>query len=419
MSTRMNYHVYLDIVHPGCLPNLVSCSRIYQFLTTNGHTLTSDPLSADFIIISTCGFSNLSQENSLTMFKHHQAEKKETTRIIIYGCLVHINPGSIPTSDAILVGLHDTNTLDTLFYRTVHFQDVAPFCLNELKERFTVDSRPLLWRVVPFLLTNILTLFSSQIKKRRDSIITAVARKQRDFVQISQGCIGKCSYCVIKKARGSLCSRPLEDILHDITCIASPDHSLFLVADDCGSYGLDIGTNLFELLYTIKQRHPNLPLDINYLNPQWLIASPEEYIRLFSNLDIKSVIIPMQSGSQQVIERMNRSYDVQKTVSVINRIRQVSPNTVLYGHFIIGFPGETFRDYLKSLFTVRYFDYPVAFLYSDTKGAESVNLPHKIPTSIIFFRWVLFFAVINVTNALRIIQQHILHQKIFSSEEVR
>lgn len=404
MSTRMNYHVYLDVIRPGCLPNLVGCSRIYQFLTTNGHTLTSDPRSADFIIISTCGFNNVSQEESLNLFRRHQAEKNETTRIIIYGCLVHINPGSIPSSDAILIGLHDTEILDTLFYRTVRFQDVAPFCLDELKEQFTDDSRSYLWRVGPFILTNILTLFSTQIKKRRDGILKAIARKQRDFVQIGQGCIGKCSYCVIKKARGSLYSRPLEDILHDITCIASPDHSLFLVADDCGSYGLDIGTNLFELLYAIKKRHQNLPLDINYLNPQWLIASPEEYIQLFSDVEIKSVIIPIQSGSQRVIKRMNRSYDVQETLSVINRIRQVSPDTVLYGHFILGFPGETFRDYLKSLFAVRYFDYPVAFMYSDTDGAESANLPHKIPSPIIVLRWALFFAVINVTNALRIVQ---------------
>jgi threonylcarbamoyladenosine tRNA methylthiotransferase CDKAL1 len=414
----MNYHVYLDIVRPGCLPNLVGCSKIHQFLMTNGHTLTSDPHSADFIIISTCGFNNDSQENSLNHFKHHQVEKKETTRIIIYGCLVDINPGSFSSSDAILIGLHDTKTLDSLFYRTVHFQDVATLCRDELKEQFTDDSKSHLWHVGPFLLTKILTLFSSKIKKRHDTILKAIARKQRDFVQISQGCTGKCSYCVIKKARGNLRSRPLEDILHDITCIASPDHSLFLVADDCGSYGLDIGTNLFELLYTIKQRHPNLPLDINYLNPQWLIASPEEYVDLFSDIEIKSVIIPIQSGSQQVIERMNRSYDIQKTLSFIHRIRQVSPDTVLYGHFILGFPGETFRDYLKSLFAVRYFDYPVSFMYSDTKGAESVNLPHKVPSSKIVLRWALFFAVINMTIALRIVRQaHSTPVKILKNEK--
>lgn len=197
------------------------------------------------------------------------------------------------------------------------------------------------------------------------------------LVQISQGCLGNCSYCVIKKAKGNLQSRSIDAIIMDIERMYDPSKTLYLVADDCSCYGLDSGTNLFQLLKIIREKFPVLPIQMNYISPNFLTKFYNEYRKLFQEFSIPFITIPIQSGSNKIIKNMNRHYDTRQIVEIIKELKQISPRTYFEGHFIIGYPGETFVDYLKSLFTTQYFDCPVALIYSDAKGTKSAILPQK------------------------------------------
>jgi len=83
------------------------------------------------------------------------------------------------------------------------------------------------------------------MKQNYDRFIFGLDHRNKMLVEVSKGCIGNCYYCAIKKAKGDLKSRSIDAIISDIRSIYDPSKTLFLVADDCSSYGLDIGTNIF------------------------------------------------------------------------------------------------------------------------------------------------------------------------------
>ena len=87
-----------------------------------------------------------------------------------------------------------------------------------------------------------------------------------------------------------------EDILSDIKSIKKPSKTLFLAADDCGCYGFDIGTSLIDLLYKINKQHPNVSIDLNYLNPKMIQDSPNKYIKLFKGSNRRQELIANVGG---------------------------------------------------------------------------------------------------------------------------
>jgi tRNA A37 methylthiotransferase MiaB len=201
---------------------------------------------------------------------------------------------------------------------------------------------------------------------------------------------------MIKKARGNIRSRKIEDILSDIEKLYDPSKNLFLVADDCGSYGLDIKTNLFDLLYAIKKKFPDVTVDLNYINPYWLERYPDEYVRLFKYVKINLASIPVQSGSNRIIKNMNRRYDINKVVEVVKRIKKVSPQTITYSHFLIAFPGENTIDFLKTLYCTKYFDLPMGLTYSEHKDSASSKLSNHKSSLMTTLRYVVFLLFINL-----------------------
>ena len=99
---------------------------------------------------------------------------------------------------------------------------------------------------------------------------------------------------------------------------------MFLVANDCGCYGSDIKTSLINLLNEINKRFPSISIELNYLNPQWLEKNFNGYIKLFRDIDIDLVVIPVQSGSNKVLKNMDRRYDIGKVIKIIDKIKKVS-----------------------------------------------------------------------------------------------
>ncbi|MCX6667992.1 MAG: radical SAM protein [Euryarchaeota archaeon] len=391
-----SYKVLIDSAIWTCEPNLVGCSMLYRYLIKNGHTITHDPSQADFIIINSCGFLKETEDKSLNLFQKYYSLKKKHAAIIMYGCLVKINEKQVASLDLIAIGYDETSKLDQIFCRTNKFDAVQPYCDEQIKKTLLVGKQPYKFAEnIPFLLSKIFIYFIKKVRINYEKMIRHITYLNKTFVLIGTGCTGKCSYCVIKKAKGNIHSRKIEYILADIKNIYGPTKNIFLVAEDCGCYGVDIGTNLIELLYEINKRYPNLSIDINNINPVWLEKQPNEYIKMFQDINIEFALIPIQSGSNKIITQMNRSYDPNNVVKIIDKIRKASPRTFMYTHFIIGFPGESTIDFLKTLSAARHFDYPVPFGYYGRKGTVSATLPHQKSSASISLRYCLFILFIN------------------------
>lgn len=391
-----SYKVLIDSAIWTCESNLVSCSMLYRYLIENGHTITYDPTHADFIIINSCGFFKKTEDKSLNLFQKYHSLKKKNATVIMFGCLVKINKNKLASLDLFLVGHNETSKLDQIFYKKNKFESIRPFCDEQTKKMLLVGKQPYKFAEnIPFLLSKLFIHFIKKIRVNYEKMIRHITYIDRTFIVIGTGCTGKCSYCVIKKAKGNIHSQKIENILADIKNTYDSTKNIFLVSEDCGCYGIDIKTNLFELLQDIHKNFPQASVDLNNVNPMWLEKQSKNYIKLFQDMKIDFVLIPLQSGSNKIINKMNRKYNVDNVIKIIDQLKKISPNTLIYTHFIIGYPGESVFDFLKTLAATKHFDYPAPFQYYDNKETASASLPHKKSNFNISLRYLFFLLFIN------------------------
>ncbi|MCK4364543.1 MAG: radical SAM protein [Thermoplasmatales archaeon] len=403
------YNVFIDsgLV---CKPNIIKSSMLNRYLAENNHNAVDDFTNADFIIINSCGSTNNTQQRYMNIYKKYNSLKKKNAKIIMFGCLVHINKELIESIDVIDIGFNEIYKLDDIFYNITKFGDIRPYCDEETKDELIKKKKNFLKRTGltnpikdfiiqkhSLILSIIFSKFSRKVKKKYDWLISNASEKGRIFIEISTGCTGNCSFCVIKRAKGKIKSRNLNDIIQDTDKIYDSKKNIWLVADDCSSYGMDRQSNLIELIYRMNKKFSNLSIDLDYLNPFWLQKHKNDYLDLFRNITIDTAVIPIQSGSNKIIKKMNRNYDVNKVVQTVDLIKHNSPDTLLFAQLIIGYPGETILDFFKTIKIAGHFDYPLYYPYSDMKGTAAYFLPKKKTGIEIMIR---FLFVVIVTNFL-------------------
>ncbi len=392
-----SYKVYIDSAAWICEGNIIGMSRIYRYLLENNHNIISKPIEADFIIINSCGFIKEREDFSVSLFKMHHTQKKEKKpTVIMFGCLVKINKKLLDSLDLIPIDFNEGYKFDKIFYNKIKFENISPFCDNKTTEKLLVAKKTIKESdIISFLLSRVMSHFSKRVRLNYNSIIDRVKFKDKTLIEICNGCVFNCNYCVIRKAKGGVNSRNIEDIISDIGKLYDPSKCLFLVADDCGSYGLDIKTNLFNLLKEINEKYFNLLIELDAINPYWLEKYPDEYIKLFSEFNISYATIPVQSGSNRVLKDMNRNYDINKIQSIVKKIKKVSPKTIIYTHFIICHPGEKFIDFLKSLYCSLYFDLPIVLVYSGHKDSTNFTFQQDKSKFARIYRYTFFMLFLN------------------------
>jgi|GEM_PF-970802 tRNA A37 methylthiotransferase MiaB len=415
--------IHIDSTNWKCPQNLIICSRLHRFVLANGHDISHDPKTSDYIILSSCGGVNLDIKKTLNILQCYTDIKDSHTVIIVFGCLPDIDHEALRNLDVISIGFGEIQKLDSLFYQNVHFRDIDRYCEDSYKEKIIDSSQTLdedqteslktkVSRFHPFFFSIPLIVLSSKAKQRYNQIHDRFILN--DFVEISKGCTNNCNYCSIKKAKGSLESRNIPDIINDIKRVYSPSKALSLVADDCGCYGVDRRLSIIHLLDAIHEKFPEVRLRLNYLDPMYLTKYRQDFLRVFQTMHIASVTIPLQTGSQKILAKMNRHYDIGEALATCKKIKEISPSTIIVAHFIIGHPGETWRDYWRSLAASRFFDNPIPLSYSRNKNTVSATMANQISKHIRSFRYAIFILFLNVVVLFRIVGT--IKQKVTPSQ---
>jgi MiaB-like tRNA modifying enzyme len=173
--------------------------------------------------------------------------------------------------------------------------------------------------------------------------------KAVEIIQISEGCLGNCSYCITKLAKGKLFSYP-EDLIVD-SVKKSKAYEIWLTSQDCGAYGLDIGTNLPNLLRKILKLKKKFLLRVGMMNPNHAINIIDDLMDIYKDERIfKFLHVPVQSGNDNILLKMNRKYKAEDFVSIAEKFRNNFPQITIATDVICGFPGETdeqFEDTVK------------------------------------------------------------------------
>jgi len=175
------------------------------------------------------------------------------------------------------------------------------------------------------------------------------------IINISEGCSGRCTYCIVRLARGRLASKSAGEVVEQARRLAFQGaFEIELAAQDTASYGADNGSSLPELLDRLASLPGDFMVRVGMMNPDTLMPRLEEMIRALQSPRVfRFLHIPLQSGSNDVLERMGRRYTAQEFIAIIGALRSSLPDITINTDVICGFPGETEEDFRQTMNAVR------------------------------------------------------------------
>ncbi len=309
--------VYMEIY--GCPMSKGDAEYIIGQLQQKGYALTEDKKKADLIVLVTCGVKKPTEDKIITRLINLSGLEKP---IIVAGCLPRINLKVIREVFPGFAAVMDPNTIDKICY----------ICEEVIQGKRN------------------LVIFSENIPVR-EALPKVRLSKFTEIVQISHGCLGSCTYCAEKMVRRLYKSFPPEDIVkHVRRAIREGVKEILLTALDTGCYGLDIGENLVTLLKRIIMLRGKYRVRVGMMNPLYAYKMLDELLEVYQSERVYRFIhIPLQSGSNRVLEEMDRQYRAEDFIRVVRRLRDRYEDITIVTDVIIGFPTETERDFEDTL----------------------------------------------------------------------
>lgn len=220
-------------------------------------------------------------------------------------------------------------------------------------------------------------------------------------VNIMYGCNNFCSYCIVPYVRGRERSRNPEDIIKEIEDLATQGVvEIMLLGQNVNSYGktLDTPISFAELLRRIEKIDGIKRIRFMTSHPKDL---SDELIEVMAESEkiCKQMHLPLQSGSSRLLKIMNRHYDKEHYLELVDKLRKAIPDIGLTTDIIVGFPGETEEDFLETLDVVKKarYDSAFTFIYSKRSGTPAAEMPNQVPDDVVKDR---FDRLLNVINEI-------------------
>jgi ribosomal protein S12 methylthiotransferase len=348
----------VGFVSLGCPKNLVDSEVMMGTLARAGYEITSRADEADVIVVNTCSFIAPAQQESVQSILEMAEYKKfgRAQKLIVAGCLVERYRNEIraqiPEVDAVI--------------GTGEVEKILEACEGEIG----ADANAATPAESPTYLYHDLT-----------PRILATPRHTA-YIKINEGCDHPCTFCVIPQLRGRFRSRRFESVVREAENLAAAGvREINLIGQDTTYYGEDLGIRdglptLLARLAQIEDLHwiRFLYCYPNRITPK-LLDTIAEYPRLAKYLDI-----PLQHASRSVLARMKRGSNADAFLKMLEKIRRAIPGVSIRTSFIVGFPGETEKDFRELCDFVRAaeFDWMGVFAYSDEDVAKSFSLEKKV-----------------------------------------
>jgi MiaB-like tRNA modifying enzyme len=334
----MQQNIYVEAY--GCALNFADYERLVNLLLDYGYQIVEDPEHADVVIIHTCTVKETTMNR---MYHRIRLYSEQNKRVIVSGCLAK------------------TDTKRLAGYETLPPEDIHN--IQSLLKPKTGEKT----KHSPFRTHNNISI-----------------------IPISSGCLGDCTYCKVKLARGKLVSRPLNEILEDIKeDVKNGIKEFWLTSQDLGCYGMDLNTDLPTLLKAIDQLTGAFNVRLGMINPQYVIRFKQELINILHSDRFYSFLhIPLQSGSDTILKRMKRTYLIEDAIDAIQEIQSAHPQLSLVTDVIVGFPGETDTDFeqtKQALSTLEPDNINIS-RFSSLVGTEAHSYEDKCPSETIVER---------------------------------
>jgi len=359
-----NRQVYIETF--GCQMNERDSEIMGQLLNLANYTITNELNRADVVVVNTCSIRGKAEHKAMSLLGKLKYFKKKRPGLIIAvtGCVAQQEGSALRERMShidLVIGPQNIQRLPALI-RQVECEGRADVAVEQ-SDTFSLPS------------------FLPELEG-------SAALPHKRFVTIMQGCNNFCTYCVVPYTRGREVSRPPEDILAEIRhLIAGGVKEITLLGQNVNSYGLERKDGDFpdfpELLRLVAAEPGLVRLRFTTSNPKDL--SPE-LIRCFSDITklCAHFHLPVQSGSNTVLKRMNRKYTNEEYLQKVSGLLAVRPDIAITTDIIVGFPGESDADFADTLALQEKIRYHGAFSfkYSDRPGTVSSGFADKIEESV-------------------------------------
>lgn len=348
--------------------------NIAGMLESMGYVLADDPFKAEVIVLNTCSVREHADKRfygMLGQFKKRHDENKDSRIVCVCGCM----PQQPRVQDEIKKSF---SWVDVVFGT----QTIGDFP-RLLNDRISTGKKQ-------FSITANNSIVPDEKESKR-------LHKHKALVNITYGCNNFCTYCIVPYTRGREKSRSLEDVVREVEkLVADGAIEVMLLGQNVNSFIDDKGNTFPTLVRAINDIEGLERIRFMTSNPK---DSSDELIDCYRTCEklCKHIHLPVQSGSSSVLKRMNRRYDREKYIDIINKLKLACPDIAITTDIIVGFPGETEAEFEDTLSLVEYVKYDSAFtfIYSPREGTPAAGFSDQIPYDIKHERFERLNEVVN------------------------
>jgi threonylcarbamoyladenosine tRNA methylthiotransferase CDKAL1 len=295
----------------GCSASFSDSEMISGLILNGGHTLVESSSESDLNVIVTCSVKDATANKMI-----HRIKSLTKKPLVVAGCLPKAEKSTVEkfSENASMLG---PNSLG----KTLQVIDTT---LKGRKEIALEDS----------------DLSKVGLPKVRLNPVVGI-------VEIASGCMSECTFCQTKLSKGDLQSYRIGDIVRQVeTEIQEGCKEVWLTSTDNGCYGFDIGTDLPSLIDTVAEIPYDFKVRVGMMNPMYMTRIKDNLIESFENNKVyKFLHIPVQSGSNQVLNDMKRGHTAGTFREIVSKARSKFPDFTISTDIIVGFPSETERDF--------------------------------------------------------------------------
>ncbi|XP_070669967.1 uncharacterized protein [Malus domestica] len=322
-------------------------------LSAFGYPLSDNPEEADLWLINTCTVKSPSQSAMDTLIAKGKGARKP---LVVAGCVPQGSRDLKELEGVSIVGVQQIDRVVEIVEETLKGHEVR------LLSRKTLPALDL-------------------PKVRKNKVV--------EILPINVGCLGACTYCKTKQARGHLGSYTVDSLVGRVkSVVADGVKEIWLSSEDTGAYGRDIGVNLPILLNAIVAELPSdasTMLRIGMTNPPFILEHLKEIAEVLCHPCVYSFLhVPVQSGSDAVLTAMNREYTVSEFKTVVDTLTELVPGMQIATDIICGFPGETDEDFTQTLSLIKEYKFSQVHIsqFYPRPGTPAARMK-KVPSTVV------------------------------------
>jgi tRNA-2-methylthio-N6-dimethylallyladenosine synthase len=334
----------------GCQMNFYDSNKLRKFLNEEGFFEVDSPEDADILIINTCSVRKHAEDRAFS-FLNSIKNIKNNKIFCVVGCTPSIYKDKI--------------------FEKLDFVDII--CGPNSYKKFV--------SILKNYSGGKISIFEEDENLFNEVNEPEIKEKTTSFVTITKGCENFCSYCVVPYARGKLVSKLENVIIDEIKILVDRGvKEIFLIGQNVNEYGKDIGKNFVGLLYKVHEITGILRIGFLTSHPKDI---SDDLINSFSELPklYKHLHLPLQSGSNKILNLMNRKYTIERYLEIIEKVRENCPYISITSDIIVGFPYEEEIDFGETYKIVERikFDDLYVFKYSPRPLTEASKFPDNVP----------------------------------------